>query len=177
MNERTMNDRAISSADTDRRAPAIKYQPRSKRSYFDVGIGSICLSGVETGGKYCLLEVSLASGISVPRHTHTREDEGYYILSGELEVIVGEEVFILKAGDTLMAPRDIPHQLRNSGNAENYYLLIFSPPGFEDFLKETAVPAPDNAVAPTEPQLRADDPSIAIRKVHELSADYGIQFN
>jgi quercetin dioxygenase-like cupin family protein len=177
MNEQTMNDRAISSGDTDRRAPAIKYEPRSKRSYFDVGIGSICLSGPETGGKYCLLEMSLASGISVPRHTHTREDQGCYILAGELEVIVGEEVFILKAGDTLMAPRDVPHQLRNSGSTENHYLLIFSPPDFECFLKETAVPAPDNAVAPTERQLRAEDPSIAIRNVHELAADYGIQFD
>jgi quercetin dioxygenase-like cupin family protein len=177
MNELTLNERATSPDHTERRAPSIKYQPKSKRSYFDVGIGSICLSGADTGGKYCLLEVSLARGIGVPRHTHTREDEGYYVLSGELEVIVGEEVFILKAGDTLMAPRNIPHQLRNSGNTENHYLLIFSPSGFEDFLKVTAVPAPDNAVAPTERQLRVDDPSIAIRNVHQLAADYGIQFD
>jgi hypothetical protein len=39
--------------DTDRRAPSIKYQPRSKRYYFDVGIGSGCLPGEDTGGKYC----------------------------------------------------------------------------------------------------------------------------
>jgi quercetin dioxygenase-like cupin family protein len=177
MSELTMNERSMSPNQTERRAPSIKYQPKSKRSYFDVGIGSICLSGADTGGKYCLLEVSLAPGIGVPRHTHTREDEGYYVLSGELEVIVGEEVFILKAGDTLMAPRDIPHQLRNSGKTENHYLLIFSPSGFEEFLKMTAVPAPDNAVAPTERQLRVDDPSIAIRNVHQLAADYGIQFD
>jgi quercetin dioxygenase-like cupin family protein len=177
MNELTMNERTMSPNHTERRAASIKYQPKSKRSYFGVGIGSICLSGTDTGGKYCLLEVSLAPGIGVPRHSHTREDKGYYVLSGELEVIVGEEVFILKPGDTLMAPRDIPHQLRNSGNTENHYLLIFSPAGFEEFLKVTAVPAPDNAVAPTERQLRADDPSIAIRSVHQLAADYGIQFD
>jgi AcrR family transcriptional regulator len=76
--------------------------------------------------------------IGVPRHTHTREDEGYYVLSGELEVIVGDKVFILNAGDALMAPRDISDQLRNSGNTENRYLLIFSPPGFEEFLQVTA---------------------------------------
>jgi indole-3-acetate monooxygenase len=87
-----MNKRATTPEHTERRAPSIKHQPKSKRSYFDVGIGSICLSGADTGGKYCLLEVSLAPGIGVPRHTHTREDEGYYVLSGELEVIVGEEV-------------------------------------------------------------------------------------
>jgi quercetin dioxygenase-like cupin family protein len=79
--------------------------------------------------------------MGVPRHTHTREDETYYLLSRELEVIVGDEVFVLREGDTLIAPRDIPHQLRNSGNTENHYLLMFSPSGFEGFLKVTAVPA------------------------------------
>ena len=82
--------------DTNGRAPSIKYQPRSRRSYFDVGIGSVCLSGADTGGEYCLLEVSLAPGMGVPRHTHTREDEAYYVLSGELEVVVGDEAFVLK---------------------------------------------------------------------------------
>jgi len=152
------------------RAPSIKHQPRSKRYYFDVGIGSVCLSGADTGGAYCLLDIGLAPGMTVPRHMHTREDEAYYVLSGELEVVVGDEVFILRAGDTLMAPRDIPHHLRNSGDVENHYLIMFSPSGFEGFLKATAVPAPDNAVAPTEP------PAVAVRNVHELAADYGIQF-
>jgi quercetin dioxygenase-like cupin family protein len=142
-----MKTPAMDPGDTDRRAPSIRYQPRSKRSYFDVGIGSVCLSGADTGGEYCLLEVSLASGMGVPRHTHTREDEAYYVLSGELEVTVGDEAFILRAGDTLIAPRDIPHQLRNSGKVENHYLLVFSPSGFEEFLKATAVPAPDKVKA------------------------------
>jgi len=152
------------------RAPSIKHQPRSKRYYFDVGIGSVCLSGADTGGAYCLLDIGLAPAMTVPRHTHTREDEAYYVLSGELEFIVGDEVFVLRAGDTLIAPRDIPHQLRNSGDVENHYLIMFSPSGFEGFLKATAVPAPDNAVAPTEP------PAVAVRNVHELAASYGIQF-
>jgi quercetin dioxygenase-like cupin family protein len=165
-----MKTPSMNPGDTDRRAPSIRYQPRAKRSYFDVGIGSICLSGADTGGEYCLLEVSLASGMGVPRHTHTREDEAYYVLSGELEVVVEDETFVLRAGDTLIAPRDIPHQLRNSGDAENHYLLVFSPSGFEEFLKATAVPAPDNAVAPTEP------PAVAVRNVLELAADYGIRF-
>jgi quercetin dioxygenase-like cupin family protein len=64
---------------------AAKYQPKSERSHFDFGIGSICLSGADTWGNYCLLELGLAPGTSVPRHTHTREDEAYYMLSGELE--------------------------------------------------------------------------------------------
>jgi quercetin dioxygenase-like cupin family protein len=165
------NRLAMSRGDTDRRAPSIRYRPKSKRDYFDVGIGSVCLSGEDTGGKYCLLEVGLAPGMGVPRHTHTREDEAYYVLAGELEVTVGEERFVLKPGDTLMAPRDVPHQLRNPGSIENHYLLVFSPSGFEGFLKATAVPAPNDAVAPTKP------PAVAVRNVHELAARYGILFD
>ena len=153
-----------------RRAPSIRHQPRAQRYYFDVGLGSVCLSGRDTGGAYCLLEVSLAPGMAVPRHTHTREDEVYFVLAGELQATVGDETFVLQPGDTLLAPRDIPHELHNSGNTTNHYLLVFSPSGFEEFIMATAVPAPDNAVAPTEP------PAVAVRNVHELAASYGILF-
>jgi quercetin dioxygenase-like cupin family protein len=155
---------------SSRRAPSIRHQPRAKRYYFDVGIGSVCLSGKDTGEAYCLLEVGLAPGMAVPRHTHTREDEVYFVLAGELEATVGEETFVLRPGDTLLAPRDFPHQLRNSGTSENHFLLVFSPSGFEEFITATAVPAPDNAVAPMEP------PKVAVQKVHELAAKYGILF-
>lgn len=151
------------------RAPSIKHQTRSKRLRLRRG-GWLCLSGADTGGAYCLLEASLAPGEDVPRHVHTREDETYYVLSGELEAAVGGEVFVLNAGDCLMAPRDVPHRLRNPGNVENHYLLMFSPPGFDEFLRATAVPAPENADAPIEPF------PVAARNVREVAADYGIFF-
>ena len=151
-------------------ALAVKYQPKPKRYYFDVALGSILLSGEDTGRAYCLLDMRVAPGKGVPRHTHTREDEALFVLSGELEATVGGEIFTLRAGETLIAPRNIPHQLRNSGSVPNHYLIMFSPAGFEEFLKATSVPAPDNALAPTEP------PRIAVQNVFELAASYGIQF-
>jgi oxalate decarboxylase/phosphoglucose isomerase-like protein (cupin superfamily) len=108
--------------------------------------------------------------MEVPRHTHTHEDEVYFVLAGALEATVGDETFVLQPGDTLLAPRDMPHELRNSGNTRNHYLLVFSPPGFEEFIMSTAVPAPDNAVAPTEP------PAVAVENVHKLAASFGILF-
>src|SRR5262250_356729 len=154
----------------------ITHCPQPKRRYFDVGLGAISLSGADTGGAYCLLDVSLAPGIGVPRHTHTREDETYYVASGELEVTVGDEVFVLRAGDTLIAPRNIPHELRNSGCTTNHFLLVFSPSGFENFVMATALPAPANAVAPTERQLQGEELSVAVQNVHKLAAEYGILF-
>jgi mannose-6-phosphate isomerase-like protein (cupin superfamily) len=118
-----------------------------------------------------LLEASLTPGMEVPRHTHTREDETYYVLSGELEVIIGDETFVLGAGDTLMAPRNIPHQLRNSGNVENHYLLVFSPSGFDEFLRVTAVYAPGPAVGSTQ------SPPVAAPDVRDVAAEYGIRFD
>jgi glyoxylate utilization-related uncharacterized protein len=112
----------------------------------------------------------VAPGKGVPRHTHTREDEALFVLSGELEATVGDEIFTLRAGETLIAPRNIPHELRNSSNGSNHYLIMFSPAGFEEFLKATSVPAPDNAVAPSEP------PAVAVQNVFSLAARYGIRF-
>ena len=151
-------------------APTVRYQQGPKRYYFDVALGSIILSGEDTGGAYCLLDMRVAPGKGVPRHTHTREDEALFVLSGELEASVGDEIFTLRAGETLIAPRNTPHQLRNSGNVPNHYLIMFSPAGFEKFLKATSVSAPADAVAPTEP------PTIAVQNVFELASDYGIQF-
>ena len=151
-------------------APSIKHQTRSKRLRLRRG-GWLGLSGADTGGAYCLLEASLAPGEDVPRHVHTREDETYYVLSGELEAAVGGKVFVLRAGDCLIAPRDIPHRLRNPGIVENHYLLMFSPPGFDEFLRVTAVPAPHNAAVP------AEHIPVAVCNVREVAADYGIFFD
>ena len=151
-------------------ARAVRYQQNPKRYYFDVALGSILLSGEDTGGAYCLLDLRVAPGKGVHRHTHTREDEALFVLSGELEATIGDKIFTVRAGETLIAPRNIPHQLRNSGNVANHYLIMFSPSGFEEFLKATSVSAPDDAVAPTEP------PEVAVRNVFELAAHYGIQF-
>jgi hypothetical protein len=76
-----------------------------------------------------------------------------------------------------MAPRDIPHELGNSGNITNNYLLVFSPSGFEEFVTATALPAPEDAVAPTERQLTLRILRIAVQNVHRLATDYGIIFH
>ena len=91
-------------------------------------------------------------GMNVPRHTHTGEDETYFVLAVELEVIVGDET-VLKAGDTLMAPRDIPHALRNSDTIQSAICSPSHRPGLKSswllrrFLRRTRRPRP-----PSRPQ-------------------------
>jgi hypothetical protein len=47
---------------------------------------------------------------------------------------------------------------------------MFSPPGFDEFLRVTAAPAPNNAAVP------AESIPVAVRNVCEVAADYGIFF-
>ena len=153
-----------------RRPLSIKHKPRPVRSYFDVGIGSVCLSGEDAGGVYCLLEASLAPGIDVPRHTHAREDESYFVLVGELEVIVGAKPSSLNQATVSWPRATFPTSCVILGRSKIIISSSSGPSGFEGFLEATAVAAPHNAIAPTEP------PPAAVRNVHELAAEYGILF-
>src|SRR5271166_3822452 len=44
-----------------------------------------------------------------PRHLHHNEDEWFYVLEGAYIVEVGSDRFHLKAGDSILAPRELPH--------------------------------------------------------------------
>jgi mannose-6-phosphate isomerase-like protein (cupin superfamily) len=48
-------------------------------------------SGQSTGGSLTVIEAAIDGG--PPRHTHTREDESFYVLTGTLDVECGEDRF------------------------------------------------------------------------------------
>jgi quercetin dioxygenase-like cupin family protein len=72
-----------------------------------------------------------------PRHVHTREDEAWYVIDGELSFEVGERKATAGPGTFVYAPRDIPHRYRVT-KAPARYLLIFSPSGIEPLFAEVA---------------------------------------
>jgi quercetin dioxygenase-like cupin family protein len=86
--------------------------------------------GNETGHQFSVWESIVPSGAGAPAHTHTREDEAFYVLSGErqfeLEGATGP--LHLGAGAFLFAPRNRWHAYRNSGPAPAR-LLVFAIPG------------------------------------------------
>jgi hypothetical protein len=59
------------------------HRPQARGQYFEVVIGAVSLSGADTGRAYCSVELSLAPGIRIPRHTRKREEDSYYVPSGE----------------------------------------------------------------------------------------------
>jgi quercetin dioxygenase-like cupin family protein len=109
---------------------------------------SIKLSGKDTGGELFVFEHRRQSKGGPPRHVHFEQDEWFYVIAGEYAFEIGGEKFRCKAGDTMFAPRRVPHGWASIGEELGTLLTIVSPVGtFEDFLVDTTrypvLPSPE----------------------------------
>jgi len=104
-------------------------------------------TSAETGGAYALAEHHVTPAANPPLHVHHDEDEGFYVLEGELEVECGGTTAVARAGDFALLPRGVPHTYRVLG--ESARMLVLSGPGFERFVDAVQgdAPAPEHVVA------------------------------
>ena len=80
---------------------------------------------------------TLPVGGSNPRHRHPNCEEALYVLSGEIEHhIDGTPSIRMKAGDTILIPRDLVHQAVNIGDVPAELLVSFSSAERESVLAE-----------------------------------------
>jgi quercetin dioxygenase-like cupin family protein len=84
----------------------------------------------ETGDQFSVWESIVPPGAGAPAHTHTREDEAFYVLSGEVLVDIegAADPLRLGANGFLFAPRNRRHAYRNIGTAAAR-VLVFAIPG------------------------------------------------
>lgn len=129
---------------------------------------TIKASGDSTNGAFALIEASVPPGGGPPPHTHSREDEAFYLLDGELEVLTGRSTVLARVGDFVHLPRGIVHGFTNPGGTAARMLILTAPAGLEGFFAEAGVPARPGERAP------AFDPADFAR-IAELSRAYGVQ--
>ncbi len=86
------------------------------------------------------------------RHLHHEQDEWFYAVEGEFAFEIGEEKLRLKPGDSLLAPREVPHVWAYVGGSPRGKILItFTPAGkMEAFFREVTKA---NAMPPQNPEL------------------------
>ena len=99
-------------------------------------------SGRSTGGSLTLIEVAIDGG--PPRHTHTREDESFYVLTGTLEVECGDDRFQAGPGSFVFLPRNLRHVFRSVGGPATA-VLIATPGGLDVYFAELSAALADNA--------------------------------
>jgi quercetin dioxygenase-like cupin family protein len=125
-------------------------------------------TGATTGGKLLLFENLTTPGGGPPPHIHTDEDEFFFVLDGEFEIRIGEELHVLTAGGYAYVPRGTVHNFRNVARTASRILVGFTPAGIEGFFRESGRPATDDGPAPP-----VDDDEIA--RTMAAAPKYGLE--
>jgi quercetin dioxygenase-like cupin family protein len=107
----------------------------------------IKIKAADTGGQMTIIEVTEPPGAEAPLHVHHREDEGFWILEGEVTLTIGGTTIEARAGDYAFGPRDIPHSYK-VGDAGCRMLFICTPGGFEDLVLAMSTPAGSRTLPP-----------------------------
>lgn len=81
-----------------------------------------------TGGAVSVLEISLATGADgAAPHYHTRSSELFFVVSGQIDILTGDRVNTLKAGDTAVVPPLTHHAFAASPDSEAHLYTVLAP--------------------------------------------------
>jgi mannose-6-phosphate isomerase-like protein (cupin superfamily) len=94
-------------------------------------------SAETTGGSMAVIE-EVPPLVDTPAHVHAREDELFVSLEGDHVIELGGEEHRIGPGETVFAPRGVPHSQRRVVPGEGRLLVVMSPAGLEGFFRELA---------------------------------------
>ncbi len=109
---------------------SVIHKSKLKRmQYKDWGATYFSLAKDVPSPRISFLEVELEPGIKRPEETTTHDGEEFAtVTKGVMEIIIGEERFILKEGDSIHYKATKPHAMRNIGDAKCRAIWITLPP-------------------------------------------------
>lgn len=119
------------------------------------------ITGKHTDGKFFEWYSNIEPGVSIPLHYHTREDEIFRVINGEVLFVVGDQEINASAGDVLFAPRNVPHAWRVKGEQSAHMITSVFPAGLEVMFEKLS-------------QLPPGPPDF--KKITDISEEYGIHF-
>jgi len=125
--------------------------------------------GADTHGRYALWEALVPPGGGPPPHVHSREEEGFYVLEGEITFGVGSERLLAGAGTFLNMPIGTPHSFRNESTRPARLLISVAPAGLEEMFFEVGVALPEGA------QIALPPTPAEIEKLLAIAPRYGVE--
>jgi mannose-6-phosphate isomerase-like protein (cupin superfamily) len=96
--------------------------------------------GAETNQQFWALEGLADRHMAVPLHAHSREDEIWYVLDGEIAFTIGDETVIGGPGSFVYIPRTVPHTFQIRSDTARWF-GIGTPAGLDQWFFETGEPA------------------------------------
>jgi mannose-6-phosphate isomerase-like protein (cupin superfamily) len=92
----------------------------------------------ETAGALFLMEHSHLTPGGPPLHLHLSQEEWFYVMEGSLAFQVGEQRITLNAGESVLAPRRVPHTFSAVGSEPARMMIAFCPAGkMESYFRDT----------------------------------------
>ena len=130
---------------------------------------TVLLSGDDTDGRYCLIDMHIPPGGGPPPHRHDFE-ETFTVKSGEIAATFRGAESVIKAGETLHIPANAPHSFTNATAQPARLLCICAPAGQEDFFGQVGVSVAGRTTSP--PKLDKAAMAESMQKAKELAPKY-----
>jgi quercetin dioxygenase-like cupin family protein len=141
-------------------------------AYYSAGtLNTLLATGQETGGAFSLLNIVSLPQFGTPPHIHTREDEVYYVLDGQVNFQLGSPTgpqnIAATPGTFAFLPQGRPHAWQNTGTTLAEILVFPFPAGFEGFIIDQNQPVIDrSAPIPASPPTP---------EIFDIAQEYGLQ--
>jgi len=130
---------------------------------------TITVSGRDTAGRFCVIDMHIPPGGGPPPHRHDFE-ETFILLEGEMDATFRGKKTTIRAGETINVPANAPHQFHNASSQPTRLLCICSPAGQENFFLEVGTPVATRTTPP--PKFDAKQQAEFIQKVKALAPKY-----
>ena len=131
---------------------------------------TIKTSSQASGGAFAVMEALVPPQSGPPPHRHSREDEAFYVLDGELEFHVDGRRIVAGTGAWITLAKGSLHHFKNIGQSPALLLILVVPGGLDAFFVEVGREgnplSPDTAVT-VEPR--------DIEKMVAIAPKYGIE--
>jgi quercetin dioxygenase-like cupin family protein len=134
---------------------------------------TITVSGQDTAGRFCVIDMHIPPGGGPPPHRHDFE-ETFIVLEGEIQTTFRGQKGMVRTGESVNIPANAPHQFHNASSQPVRLLCICSPAGQEKFFMEVGVPVATRT-SPA-PQLNEDQQAEFMRKALALAPQYRTEF-
>lgn len=149
--------------------PTINTPPQGRTIAVVGDVYRFLATGKDTNGKYALWEAIVPPGGGPPPHVHSREEEGFFILEGEITFTVNEEKIVAKAGTFANMPVGTPHSFKNESSQTAKMLISVAPAGLEQMFFEVGVPLAEGALTALPPSHEE------IEKLLKIASKYGVE--
>ena len=116
---------------------------------------TILLSGDDTDGRYCLIDMLVPPGGGPPPHRHDFE-ESFTVLEGEIEATFRGKKSTVRTGETVNIPANAPHCFTNASKEPARLLCICSPAGQEELFLAIGIPVATRTTPPPKPAKAAE---------------------